>query len=100
MNIVRTETGWWRTQQALDEVSIDKNGTLSVKSSLSEVHHLTVKAESPIFHTSSVYEVTAIPAVKKVSVEPETITFYVGSDAQQIMKATLDPATVPPIGIT
>lgn len=88
------------TQQAPENASIDKKGSLSVKPALNQVMNLEVVATSPVFHTKTVYPVTAIPAAKKVFVEPAELFFYVGTDTPQTVKAALEPDTVPLIGIT
>ena len=80
-------------------VSINKNGVLSTGRA-NEVLHLEVTAASPVFHVSATYPVTVIPVVKRVSVEPAELFFYVGTDTQQEVKAILSPDTVPPQGIT
>ncbi len=88
------------TQEAPENVKIDKNGNLSATGKLAEVLNLEVKATSPVFHTTGTYQVTAIPALKKMTLEPATLFFYTGTDTPQTVKAVMEPATVPPTGLT
>ena len=88
------------TQAEPENVTVDKNGTLSAGAKLAEVKYLEVRASSPIFHTQATYQVTAIPAVKKITTDPAELFFYVGTDTPQTVKAVLEPDTVPPTGIT
>ena len=88
------------TGEAPEEITIDKNGNLSVKNSLAEVKKVEVKATATYFNIENTYEVTAIPAVKKITAEPAELFFYTGTDASETVKAVLDPDTVPLLGIT
>ena len=64
-----------KTGLAPENVKIDRNGNLSVSAKLAEVVELEVKASSPIFHTEASYQVTAVPAVKKITLEPSELFF-------------------------
>ncbi len=88
------------TGEAPEGIKIDKNGNLSADAKIAVVKKVLVKASSPIFHTEATTEVTVIPQVKKITVEPAELFFYVGTDTVQAVRAVLDPDTVPPIGIT
>ena len=88
------------TGEAPEGIKIDKNGNLSADAKIAVVKKVLVQASSPIFHTSATAEVTVIPQVKKITVEPAELFFYVGTDTVQTVRAVLDPDTVPPIGIT
>ena len=94
-SVVDAETG-----DTPADITIDAKGNLSAAKALAEVHNVLVKADSPVFHTSATYPVTVIPAAAKVIVEPAELFFYVGTDTPQTVKVSLDPDTVPPIGIT
>lgn len=83
-----------------EDITIDAKGTLSAAKTLKEVRNVEVKVSSPIFHTSAAYSVTVIPAVTKITAEPAEVFFYTGTDAQETVRAILDPDTVPPVGIT
>lgn len=82
------------------DITIDEKGTFSVPVTLAEVRHVEVRASSPVFHTSAVYPITLIPALTKLSVDPTELTFYLGTTVPQTVKAVLEPATVPPVGLT
>ena len=88
------------TREAPENVTVDKNGSLSVGAKLAEVLNLEVRASSAVFHTQASYPVTAIPAAKKLTVDPAELYFYVGTDTPQSLKALPEPETVPPLGIT
>ena len=87
------------TGKAPEDVKIDAKGSLSADKALSEVRKVEVTASSPIFHTSAKYPVTVLPAVTSFKIEPTELFFYNGTAAQTV-KARLEPATVPPEGIT
>ena len=80
-------------------VSISNKGVLSTGKA-ETVLQVEVKASSPVFHVSTVYPVTILPAAKKISVEPAELFFYIGTEMSAEVKAVLDPDTVPPLGIT
>lgn len=81
-------------------VIVDAKGVVTAGKQIDQVLKVEVKAESTVFHTSAVFPVTVIPAVKKLAVEPAEIFFYTGTEASETVKAVLDPDTVPPLGIT
>lgn len=85
---------------APEGVTVDTRGVVTAGKQIGQVLKVEVKAESPVFHTSAVFPVTVIPAVKKLAVEPAEIFFYTGTEASETVKAVLDPDTVPPLGIT
>ena len=94
-SVIDLETG-----EAPADVTIDSKGSLSAKKDLAAVRKLRVKAVSTKYSTEGTYDITAIPAVKKVTVDPAELFFYVGTEEAQTVKAVLDPDTVPPTGIT
>ena len=94
-SVIDLETG-----EAPADISIDKKGNLSAKKDLAAVRKLQVKAVSTTFFTEGTYEITAIPAVKKLTTDPAELFFYVGTDETRTVKAVLEPETVPPTGIT
>ena len=85
---------------APEGVTVDARGVVTAGKQIDQVLKVEVKAESTVFHTSAVFPVTVIPAVKKLAVEPAEIFFYTGTEASETVKAVLDPDTVPPLGIT
>ena len=80
--------------------TIATNGQLKIDKGLNAPVQLAVKAVSNIYGTEATYLVTAMPIVSKVTVEPAELFFYVGTEAPQTVKAQLEPATVPPVGLT
>ena len=94
-SVIDLETG-----ETPADITIDKKGSLSAKKDLAVVRKLQVKAVSTTFFTEGTYEITAIPAVKKLTTDPAELFFYVGTDEARTVKAVLEPETVPPTGIT
>ena len=79
-------------------VSISK-GVLSTGKT-DKVEKVVVTAQSAACKDSVSCEVTILPAVNKITLEPAELFFYTGTDAPAEVKAVLDPDTVPPLGIT
>ncbi|MBQ3705429.1 MAG: Ig-like domain-containing protein [Clostridia bacterium] len=94
-SVIDLETG-----ETPEDISIDQKGNLSAKKDLAVVRKLQVKAVSTTFYTEGTYEITAIPAVKKMTVDPAELFFYVGTEESKTVRALLEPDTVPPTGIT
>ena len=88
------------TDAAPEFITIDKAGNLSAGAKLAEVKEVEVRASSDIFHTMGTYDVTVIPATKKITFDPAELNFYVGTDDPQTARAVMEPATVPPTGLT
>ena len=94
-SVVDAETG-----EAVEGVKISAKGQLTADKSINQVKNVKVVAYNPVFHASGEYEMTVIPAVKKVSTDPAEVFLYEGSDATVTVLAVLDPDTVPLTGIT
>ncbi len=88
------------SEKEVPEAKISKSGQLSVDAKLSVPVTLEIKAVSDSFLTSGSCQVTVLPQVKKILTDPAELSFYVGSDVHQTVKAILEPDTVPPTGIT
>ena len=88
------------TDEAVEGVSIDAKGSLKVDKKLSAPVELQVMVASERFNSSASYSITAMPVVSKVLLEPAELFFYVGAEDTQTVKASLEPDTVPPIGLT
>lgn len=88
------------TGEAVEGVTIDAKGQLKVDKSLAAPVDLQVKVASELFGTSATYNISAMPVVSKVNLDPAELFFYVGTEDPQTVKASLEPATVPPIGLT
>ncbi len=88
------------TGNEVPEARISQNGQLSVDAKLASPVTLEIKAVSEYFLTRGSCEVTALPQVKKLLIDPAELFFYVGTDAPQTVRVLLEPDTVPPMGIT
>lgn len=86
--------------EAVEGVSIDAKGQLKVDKNLAAPVNLQVKVASELFDTSATYNISAMPVVSKVILDQAELFFYVGTEDPQTVKASLEPATVPPIGLT
>ena len=64
------------TQLPPEHVTIDKNGNLTADAKLAKVLNLEVKASAPVFETDASCKVTAIPTLKKITIDPETVIFF------------------------
>ena len=94
-SVVNAETGG-----IVPAVTITEGGQLKADKKLDETVRLLVTCESAVFGTRATAVVTAMPLVKKVLVEPAELFFYVGTEEPQTVKAMLEPASVPPVGLT
>ena len=81
-------------------VTISDKGQLKVDKALGAPVNLIVKATSPIFKTETEYRLSAIPIITNILLDPAEVFFYTGTEAEQTVKATLEPDTVPATGIT
>ena len=81
--------------QAPDTAKITDSGLLSVNRNLDRAVKLTVTATSDTFGKSASCQVEALPAVKKVTVEPAEVMLYSGSDASVTLSASLTPGIIP-----
>ena len=93
-SVVDAETG-----EASADVTITDKGVLTAGKNISSILNVKVIASSAVFHTQSEYEVTVMPVIKKVTLEPAEIFLYEGSDAEVTVTAKLDP-DITPIGLT
>lgn len=84
------------TGEAPAEAAISERGVLSTDRGLDRILSLTVRAESPVFHTAADYPVTVLPAVKRIIPDLAEVFLYSGSDLQTPVRAETDPAVVPP----
>ncbi len=94
-SVVNAETG-----EVIPEATIAANGQLKVDKGLGAPVELLVKGVSTIFGTEASVKVTAVPVASKVTTEPVELFFYVGTEDAQTVKVSLEPATVPPVGLT
>ena len=94
-SVGRADTG-----EAVEGVTIDAKGQMKVDKNLAAPVNLQVKVASELFNTSATYNISAMPIVSKVVLDPAELFFYVGTEDPQTVKASLEPATVPPVGMT
>ena len=87
------------TQEACPSASVNANGQLKVDRSLDAPVDLLIKGTS-IYGTEAIINITAIPVVTKVNVDPAELILYIGSSDPQTAKASLVPDTVPPACLT
>ena len=79
--------------------SVSANGQLNVDRKLDAPLELEAVGTSVAYGTEARCRIQAYPIVTGVSVEPAQLFFYVGSDDPQTVKAVLEPASMPPVGI-
>ena len=87
------------TGEAPEDVTVDGKGNVSAKKTLADIRKVEITAFSPLFGTSAVYPITAIPSVSKIRTDPETLFFYIGTDTEQTVKAVLEPEKAPTTGL-
>lgn len=88
-----------QTNKIMPGVTINTKGQLSISKDLDMPVQLQVKATS-IFGTEASSVITALPVVSKVVLDPAQLFFYVGTENPQTARASLEPASVPPVGLT
>lgn len=93
-SVVEAESG-----ETPEGLKMDAQGNLSADKSLTEVRKVKVTASSPIFHTQGEYDLTVMPVVKGVTVDPGELKFFDGESREEIVRAMLSPETVPAIGL-
>ena len=89
-----------QTGDIIPAATINANGQLRIDKNLDEPVLLQVKAISTEFGTEASYMITAMPVVSAVTLDPAQLFFYVGMEDPQTVKASLEPASVPPVGLT
>lgn len=93
-SVVDAETG-----EPSADVTITDKGVLTAGKNISSILKVKVVAVSDMFHSRSEYDLTVMPVIKKVILEPAEIFLYEGSDAEVTVTAKLDP-DITPIGLT
>ncbi len=94
-SVVSAETG-----EAIPEATIAANGQLKIDKGLGAPVELLVKGVSKVFGTEASVKVTAMPVANGVTLDQAELFFYTGTEDAQTVKASLEPATVPPVGLT
>ncbi len=88
------------TGETVPAATIDAKGELKIDKSLEETVRLLVTGESASYGTKATAVITAIPVVKGIIADPAELFLYVGTEEPQTVKVFLEPASVPPVGLT
>lgn len=94
-SVANAETG-----EAVPTVVIDGTGQLTIDKKLDEVVRLLVTGKSASYGTTATAVITAMPIVSAVTLDPAQLFLYTGTENSQTVKASLVPASVPPVGLT
>ncbi len=94
-SVVNAETGG-----TVPAAIIDAKGELKTDKNLDEPVQLLITGESASYGTKATAVITAIPVVKGITADPAELFLYVGTEEPQTMKVSLEPASVPPVGLT
>lgn len=73
--------------------------TMTVSGRLNRVIYAEIVAESLTLHTKGRYPIILAPALKNITVSPEKMTFYAGSDETAEAKTILNPESIPLTGL-
>ncbi len=94
-SVINIETG-----EACKDITINEKGILHAGGNISDIMHVEIQAKSKRFLSRASYPLTIIPAVKKLSTEPNKIILYEGTNESADIQAILEPSLVPLHGIT
>ena len=83
-----------------DGLKISETGQLTVGKGIKGVLNITITAVSKTFGTSDSWPLIIMPPVTSLTLEPKSLTFYVGTDEPQEVKVTVTPEIIPPEGLT
>lgn len=86
-------------KEAPEGVTIDKKGTLTAPKGITEATKVTVTAAADYFGTGTSVEITVLPPADGITAEPAELTFYLGEEKTETVKALVSPEAVPPVGI-
>lgn len=75
--------------------TISNKGQVTAAKNLEEPVALTVTATAGFFKLKETMEITVIPAVTALTVDPAEINLYEGSDKAETVRATVAPDTIP-----
>ena len=90
-----TETG-----KTPGDILISQKGELSADRKITDVQQVTVRAESTVYHTTAETQVTVLPMMSGLSLEPADIRLYTGEKNPVTVQAIPEPKSVPPTGLT
>ena len=80
-------------------VTISDKGTLRVDKKHEGVSQAEIRGQNTYFHTKATLPVMPIPASSKITIEPASVFFYTGTDTPQMVRAVIEPETIPPAGL-
>ena len=79
--------------------TISSRGLLTANKDVEWASEVVVKATSTEFDTYAIRKILVTPAAAGISVEPDAVTFFAGDKQSALLKAAMDPTSVPPIGL-
>lgn len=80
-------------------VTINTYGELRIDKNLDEIVYIVITGISEVFGTEAQLALMVLPMVKKVSVEPEKITLYMGTEDIRTVHASFEPDCIFPSGL-
>ncbi len=92
------EVSWSVTDRdgnAVEGVTINRSGTLSVSKKVKENLEIIVHAVSVSYQTKAEYALKVVPAVKKITIEPSSLIFYLGVSEPATVRAVTEPEGIP-----
>ena len=82
------------------DATISKNGVLSVSSNIDAPRTVYVVAVADSYQTFDVKEITLMPRVTKVLVDPDNVSLFVAEGQEAKVSVSLEPASVPVTNLT
>lgn len=79
---------------------IQGNGTIATDKSIDKIQKVIIKAKSNIYESEAELPLIVIPTISSIVLDKEELLFYEGTNTPETVKVTLEPETVPPIGLT
>ena len=87
------------TNQPTTQATISQSGLLTVNADVTSLMDLDIWAVSDTWNTSAAARVTVVQPAEQITVAPEELTFWAGSEESAALTATLTPLTWPIIGL-
>lgn len=84
-----------RAGNPVEGITINRSGTLSASKKLKENTEVVVHAESVSYLTTAEYALTVVPAVQKITIEPSSLTLFLGVSQPATVKAVIEPEGIP-----
>ena len=83
------------TGKTATDITITETGVLSADKKIDSVRELKVICASDMFHTQAEYEVTVMPVIKQISLDPAEVFLYEGDNTEVVVRAILNPDVAP-----